>query len=54
MNCEVSTPLPHFSPERLNRNKVDEKDAPVNAFINQKRISARERTLIPRKTPENR
>ena len=25
---------------------------PVNAFRNQKRISASERTLIPRKTPE--
>ena len=25
---------------------------PVNAFKNQKRISASERTLIPRKTPE--
>ena len=36
----------------INKRLTPPQTKPMNAFKNQKRISASERTLIPRKTPE--
>ena len=48
----VSSRRTDFLSMNMIKTKGSHLHIPVNAFKNQKRISASERTLIPRKTPE--